>query len=201
MFVVNATNFEAPPVQFDRTFKNLEDAFYFIRDIPYRYLEGTFEDQINSVIQGRGGSCTPKHYVLGELFKQLGATVEYALINFKWEDLQIDFPENINKIIGDLPEMTHTYLLLVEGDKKHIVDATWDGAIYDLGFPELHWTSEGTSLAVIPHGRDVKIFPFFEDRAKYTREKLQGRPYQKELKQVDFMNTITAWLDDYRAIT
>jgi len=99
--------------------------FLEVRDIPFEFVPGTslnYRKSIESMKKYKKGSCTPKHFYLGNLYeKQLRLNVLYVTYIFYWTDQEF-LSKHLRYISRHLPEQYH--LALEVGGR--IIDATFD---------------------------------------------------------------------------
>lgn len=130
------------------------NVFGFIRDIPYYIDPEHFKldkgpDEMLAL--GRG-SCFPKHYLLGEMFRELGLEVEYFLYPFHWKDQGLAMPDELKRRAVKIPATCHMSCKVLEDGKWITVDATWNKALLGSGFKvNDSWDGrKSLRLAVIP---------------------------------------------------
>jgi hypothetical protein len=84
-----------------------------IRDIPYAIVPELIDPERYVKIFAVGkGSCSPKHFLLCEMYEKLGMTVLYACYPFRWDEIEIDYPPILRKLASKLPRC------LQSGDKQ-----------------------------------------------------------------------------------
>ena len=136
-----------------------------IRDIPYAVLPelnsaGRFADIL---ALGRG-SCTPKHFLLCNMFQRLGLMVLFAVYPFRWgepAEVMVDSLEPLKKMTGKLP-MSHHLACRVEIDGRLVlVDATLDLPLGKAGLVvNQKWDGfSDTLLPVTPLGEEQLFHP------------------------------------------
>jgi len=108
-----------------------EKAFLLVRDMPY--ARASSRDPETTIKEWRG-TCSGKHYLLKELFRELGyssrmiACTSVSLLDPKkyWGKMRKLLKESGGKFVD-----VHNYLILKLPDGEMIVDATWP--IYAVG--------------------------------------------------------------------
>jgi hypothetical protein len=115
-------------------------AFALVRDMPY--VRASSREPATTIAEWRG-TCSGKHYLLRDLFDELGVpatliacTHEFTLENSPWlpAELSAELEE------GPLPDV-HNFLRIQafpgteRGDEWMTVDATWPAAAARLGLP------------------------------------------------------------------
>ncbi len=128
--------------------------FAGVRDIPYRIIAHirNAADGPAALLQHGGGSCTPKHFLLGRLFERLGIAVRYVTVPFSWDDPRANYPAGLRVFSRKLPTEYHLALHASLDERWTLVDATWDTGLADSGFPiNAQWDGRSdTQLAVTP---------------------------------------------------
>ena len=112
---------------------DLRETFFLVRDMPY--IRASSRDP-ETIIREWKGTCSGKHYLLNELFAELGykshvmacTTVEHIdPLTVKWKLRKL--LEQSNGRFVDV----HNYLVLELPDGEMIVDATWPLATKKMG--------------------------------------------------------------------
>lgn len=124
--------------------------FEKVRDFPYQYPAS--RDPVEVLATGRG-SCSGKHYLLGELFRRLGLSVRHMLCTHRFNESPLPFPEEMQALLrkNEIVDV-HDYLqILVDGEWID-VDVTWERNLRDFGFPVTeNWDGKTSMLlSVIP---------------------------------------------------
>lgn len=175
--------------------------FAGVRDIPYRiiaHIRNAAEGPA-AILQHGGGSCTPKHFLLGRLFERLGIAVRYVTFPFSWDDPRANYPARLRVLSRNLPSEYHLALHASLGERWTLVDATWDTGLVDSGFPvNAHWDGHSdTLLAVMPldaiEHRDAAERDAFvaERRGRWTKEEQE--------RMTRFYDELNAWLTSLRS--
>ncbi|MDP8298602.1 MAG: hypothetical protein P9L88_01660 [Candidatus Tantalella remota] len=129
--------------KFDEWTKGLsaEDArisvFDHIRDILYYMDPALFdlEKGPTKMLEQCDGSCTPKHYLLGEMFGLLEIEVKYLTFRFRWDDMDVESPKEVRALASVIPDTYHLACRVMLDGKWVLVDATWDTGLKESGFP------------------------------------------------------------------
>ena len=162
-----------------------------IRDIPYAVIP-----EINSALHyariftvGKG-SCTPKHFLLRDMYEKLGLPVLYVVCPFRWSDLEVDYPAHLRKLVEAMPVSYHLACKVEIGGRLVLVDATVDGRLKRLGLPvNENWNGfGGMLLPVTPVGEEQLFHPS------------EVRDYEARYDEVslEFFSRMNAWLDRVR---
>jgi hypothetical protein len=162
-----------------------------IRDIPYAVVPG-----INSALHyariltiGKG-SCTPKHFLLRDMYEKMGLPVLYVVYPFRWSDLEVDYPAHLRKLAEAMPVSYHLACKVEIGKRLVLVDATVDSPLKRLGLPVNEDWNGSTSmlLPVTPVGEEQLFHP------------AEVRDYEARYDEVslEFFIRMNAWLDKVR---
>jgi len=167
------------------------DVFEKIRDIPYAVIPA-----INSathyarILTVGKGSCTPKHFLLRDMYERLGLSVLYVVYPFRWSDLEVDYPAHLRKLAEAMPVSYHLACRVEIGGKLVLVDATVDSPLKRLGLPvNGNWNGfSGMLLPVTPVGEEQLFHP------------AEVRDYEARYDEVslEFFSRMNAWLDRVR---
>src|SRR5215468_6444400 len=124
--------------------------FEHVRDIPYRYPASRNPVE---VLASGGGSCSGKHYLLGEMFRRLGLPVRHMLCTHRFNESPLPFPEEMQALLrkNEIVDV-HDYLQIQVDSDWIDVDVTWELALRDYGFPVTEsWDGKSSMiLTVIP---------------------------------------------------
>ena len=124
-----------------------------IRDIPYAIIPELIDYHNHiDILRGGKGSCSPKHFLMGEMFHRLGLSVLYIVYPFRWadrEELLGQYSIKLKNMAHALP-VSHHIACRVEIDNRLVlVDATLDLPLQKAGFPvNLDW--DGQSDTILP---------------------------------------------------
>jgi hypothetical protein len=136
-----------------------------IRDIPYAVLPDLINaERYVDILKFGRGSCTPKHFLLGNMFQRLGLLVLYAVYPFRWGDraeVLDDYPQQVRELSRDLP-MSHHLACKVEIDGRLVlVDATLDLPLANAELPvNQKWDGfSDTLLPMTPCGEEEVFHP------------------------------------------
>lgn len=165
--------------------------FENIRDIPYAVIP-----EVNSVqsywrmLTVGKGSCTPKHFVLRDMYEKMGLPVLYVVYPFRWIDLEVDYPAHLRKLAEVMPISHHLACKVEIAGRLVLVDATVDRALKKLGLPvNENWNGyDEMTLPVTPVGEEQLFHPaeVGDYRASYDKDSLE------------FFDKMNAWLERIR---
>ena len=146
-----------------------ETAFALVRDMPYKRAKSRDPGAIVTEWQG---TCSGKHYLLKELFQELGIRIKVIMCTHRFDGGNTArFPQFLRDLTvkGPVPDV-HTFLQLETASGWMDVDATWPAQAEALGMP-VNWEFEsGVSMGLactpieyfeVPDGEEPQ--PFKED--------------------------------------
>lgn len=163
---------------------DVEMAFQLVRDMPYIRASSRAPEII---IEEWSGTCSGKHYLLKELFAELGyssrliacTTVTYIDPKKVWGKLRKLLKQSNGRFVD-----VHNYLILEYSDGEMIVDATWPISTQGMGTivnQRFVWgenqkiASEPLKSWVVPDDRDSQEFKDEILRDSFTPEELEHR--------------------------
>jgi hypothetical protein len=166
-------------------------AFEKVRDIPYAVLPAINSLQHYARILEVGkGSCTPKHFLLRDMYEKLGLPVLYAVYPFRWSDLDVDYPSWLRRLAEAIPVSYHLACKVELGGKLVLVDATVDRPLKKLGLPvNENWNGyDGMVLPVTPVGEEQIFHP------------AEVRDYEASYDEssLEFFRQMNVWLEKVR---
>jgi len=169
--------------------------FEHVRDIPYTYPAS--RDPVE-VLQRRQGSCSGKHYLLGELFRLLGLRVRHMICTHRFNESPIVFPPAMQTMLrkNEIVDL-HDYLQIALDESWVDVDATWPRGLREFGFPvNEDWDGQGGMLlSVVPDE-----FAVAERDPERLKEELLSKltPRQRTLR-TQFLEALNAWVKELTA--
>lgn len=164
--------------------------FHKVRNIPYAVIpEIIHSRRYLRILEINQGSCTPKHFLLADLFERLGLTVFYSVWQFRWKDIPIEWPPDLKNLAEQMPVSTHLALRVRIGDRFALVDATLDPQLAMLGLPINEW--DGTSDTLLP------VQPLGEE-AWHSREERELVSPNFEEKSLLFYQKLNSWMEKVR---
>ena len=163
---------------------DLERAFTLVRDMPYKRASSRDPEII---IQEWRGTCSGKHYLLKELFEELGYTSKLIVCT----TVEHIDPKEVRGKLRKLLEQSngrfvdvHNYLVLEYPEGKMIVDATWPmstdgmGTVVNKSFVlgEDHQIAcEPLKTWEVPEDQDPQAFKQQILEESFTEEELEHR--------------------------
>ena len=163
---------------------NLEKAFLLVRDMPY--VRASSRDPKTTILEWRG-TCSGKHYLLKELFAELGYSSRLIACTTV---AHID-PKSVRGKLRKLLEQSegrfvdvHNYLILELPHGEMVVDATWPLATKNMGtvVNERFILGENHQIAckpiktwVVPEDGNAQAFKDQILKESFTAEELAHR--------------------------
>jgi hypothetical protein len=165
--------------------------FEKVRDIPYAVVPeiNNAQHYLRMLTIGKG-SCTPKHFLLRDLYEKLELPVLYVVYPFRWSDLEVDYPSWLRKLAEAVPTSYHLACKVEIGGNLVLVDATVDRPLRRLGLPvNDNW--DGASDMVLP------VTPVGEEQVYHPSEVGDYQAGYDEAS-LHFFSQMNAWLDRVR---
>ena len=166
--------------------------YYRIRDIPYAVIPDLISPQeYVTILKVHSGSCTPKHFLLCDMYQRIGLEVLYAVYPYRWDEFQLLYPPELRELAEAMPIGYHLACKVDIDDRLVLVDATLDAALQKVGLPvNGEWDGvSDTLLAVNPCG---------EEQLYHPSEAYLMRPRIADEKSLTFYNELNSWLDKVR---
>jgi transglutaminase-like putative cysteine protease len=169
--------------------------FERVRDLPYSYP--CSRDPRTVLQQGRG-SCSGKHYLLGEMFRLLGLQVRHMICTHRFNESPLPFPPPMQEMLrrNEIVDL-HDYVQIVVNDRWVDIDGTWERGLREFGFPvNEEW--DGMSpmiLSVVPEDYAVA-----ERDPERLKEELLSKltPRQRTLRK-QFLEALSRWVQELTA--
>ena len=174
--------------------------FEKIRDIPFAVVPEFFslEKGPAEMLIRNKGFCVPKHYLLGMMYRNLGAPVRYCTYSFRWSKLDVDYPAAMAKLADNAPVTYHLACEVFIDDEWVLVDATWDPALKKAGFPvNENWDGKSSLVNAVKPLEEF-IHEDAREREKMFREKLSAYSLSEKLDLSRFSGGLNRWLEEVR---
>jgi hypothetical protein len=169
--------------------------FEKVRDIPYQY-PASRDPAV--VLQTGGGSCSGKHYLLGEMLRRQGLEVRHMICSHRFNDSSVPFPEEMQEMLrkNEILDL-HDYLQISVDGSWVDVDATWSVDLRDYGFPvNEEWDGCSSMLLTVVSDEHELVEG---DPAKAKEELLSHlTPRQRKLRD-EFLVALSAWIQEIAA--
>ena len=169
-----------------------------IRDIPYAVIPELVDAaRYAEILKLQRGSCTPKHFLLGNMFQRLGMLVLYAVYPYRWDEgwdeMDFDYPSHLRKMAEEMPISHHLACRVDIDGELVLVDATLDPALARLGLPvNQEW--DGVSDTRLP------MNPCGQEQLYHPSEASLMRPRHNE-KQLAFYHELNSLLEKVRRLS
>lgn len=167
--------------------------FERIRDIPYAVIPETLDSEkgLEVMLRLNRGSCQPKHLLLGEMLERLGISMFYVVYQFRWDELEIDYPKHLKELSRKMPISHHLACRARIDDELVLVDATCDLPLERIGIPvSKAWDGLG-SLA-------LPIHPLGEEEIYHSSERTLIAPRSFSGIETEFYMSLNKWLEEVR---
>ena len=172
-----------------------EAAFALVRDMPYQRAGSRRPE---SIIAEWRGTCSGKHYLLAQVFRELGMDSRVIMCTHRFTpDNTGHFPPDLRDLVAHEPVPdVHTYLRMETEKGWMTVDATWPSSAKPLGMPVNTVFKAGEDMTIacepiatheVPAGRDPQDF----------KEQLIAEFCGKSSKvRDDFIEGMSRWLSE-----
>jgi len=168
--------------------------FEKVRDIPYGNIGS--RNPID-VYRKNKGTCSGKHTLLKALYKEIGVEVKDYIIMHKFNNLPIEFPQNLKNILNKSTIIDpHNFLKIKINNQWFTVDVTWDKSLKKLGFPiNENWDGKSNLNILVAQGGEI-----YETKNPilFKKELLKKQTKQQLKDRKLFIQELTIWLDYYR---
>lgn len=169
--------------------------FEHVRDIPYGYPAS--RDPVEVLQTGRG-SCSGKHYLLGELYRLLGLSVRHMICTHRFNESPLVFPAPMQEMLrkNEIVDL-HDYLQIAVDGNWVDIDATWQRDLREFGFPvNEDWDGQSAMLlSVVPED-----FAIAERDPERLKDELLSKltPRQRALRK-QFLEELNGWIQELTA--
>jgi len=171
--------------------------FEHVRDLPYQYPASRNPAE---VLAHGGGSCSGKHYLLGELFRRQGLPVRHMLCTHRFNDSPVPFPDRMQDLLrkNEIVDL-HDYLQICVGGEWIDVDATWPLGLRDFGLPATDdWDGSSPMVLTVIPDEQVQIQG---DPAKAKEERLSKLTPRQRMLRKQFLEALGQWVAELQAET
>jgi hypothetical protein len=176
------------------------NVFDAVRDIPFAVEPEQYsrENGPAGMLNINMGFCVPKHYLLGEMYRELGIKIKYCVCPFRWADLAMLSPA-IHKAAKALPVTHHLMCKAFIKGKWIAVDATWDAPLAVAGFPvNSPWDGKTDTInAVKPI--EEHVISTDAECAKLLKDSMDVYSLSEKLALTRFSVDLNKWLANVRA--
>ncbi|MGD9763879.1 MAG: transglutaminase domain-containing protein [Candidatus Binatia bacterium] len=169
--------------------------FNRVRDLAYRYPSSRNPLE---VLRDGAGSCSGKHYLLGELYRRLGVPVRHMQCTYRFNDSPLPFPDHMQELLqkNEIVDV-HDYLQIgVDGDWVD-VDATWPLALRDFGLPVTDdWDGRSSMNLTVVSDEHEQVSG---DLAKAKEERLSRLTPRQRMLRKQFLEALGQWVLELQA--
>jgi len=176
--------------------------FERVRNIPYRLIPALYSLDLapHGILLANAGSCTPKHFLLGQWFKLLKYDIKYVTYIYDWTDSDPQFPSKLGALAESYPEEYHLALKVLIEEQWTLVDATWDPFLQHFGFAvNLKWDGFSDTRNAVNQIDSIE-HDGPESRVKYACMKRENRSDDEKMTVDRFTICFNQWLDACRYI-
>lgn len=169
--------------------------FERVRDLSYAYPASRNPLE---VLQRAAGSCSGKHYLLGELFRRQGLNVRHVLCTHRFNDSPLPFPDHMNDLLRKNEILdVHDYLQISVDGEWIDIDATWPLGLRDFGLPATDdWDGKSSMMLSVIPDEQIEVHG---DPAKKKEEQLSKlTPRQRTLRK-QFLEALGQWVTELQA--
>jgi len=168
--------------------------FERIREIPYAVVPDLIDSQrYIDILSIRRGSCSPKHFLLCEMFRRLGLMTLFIVVPFRWgerAEVMADFPGRLLELADRMPLSHHLACRVDIEGRLVLVDATLDSPLAKVDLPvNLSW--DGFSDTVLP------MTPLGPEEIFHPVEAFRMKP-RTDAHSLAFYDELNARLEDVR---
>ena len=162
------------------------NVFNRIRDIPYAVVPEIMDYKgYTNILKTGKGSCSPKHFLLCEMYRRLGLPVLYVVYPHRWDEIAEimgEYSLRLKEMALALPVSRHLACKIEIDDRLVLVDATFDLPLQKAGFKvNADWDGiSDTILPITPCGDEEWYYPS-EARLMKTEINRQFRDFYLEL--------------------
>lgn len=167
--------------------------FEHVRDLSYEY-PAVSRDPAEVLKRGRG-SCSGKHYLLGELFRRQGLPVRYMICTHRFNESPLPFPDEMQALLekNEIVDL-HDYLQVSVDGQWVDIDATWELALRDYGFPvNDEWDGRSSMVLTVNPDEQVEV----EGDPEKAKEEMLAKltPRQRSLRK-QFLEALGRWVEE-----
>lgn len=166
--------------------------FERVRDVPYQYPASR---EPADVLRAGRGSCSGKHYLLGELFRMLGLQVRHMMCTHRFNESPLPFPEAMQGLLrrNEIIDV-HDYLQIAIDGEWIDIDCTWECGLREFGFPvAVDWDGQSSMLLTVVADEHHEV----EGDPSKMKDEMLARltPRQRALRK-QFLEALAAWVDE-----
>ncbi len=169
--------------------------FERVRDFPFQYPASRDPAE---VLRARAGSCSGKHYLLGELFRLSRLNVRHMMCTHHFNESPLPFPDQMQALLRKNEVVdVHDYVQILVDGAWVDVDCTWEIGLRDFGFPVTDvWDGRSSMMLTVTPDDHHEV----EGDPSRMKDELLARltPRQRALRK-QFLNELAAWVKELSA--
>lgn len=179
--------------KFSKTENPFKESTLFVRDIAYGDVGS--RDPLDILVQ-KMGTCSGKHFLLKEIYKNLGFEVKDMIAEHRFNNLNVALSEELQGMLdqSEVPD-PHNFLKVKVGDEWYQVDVTWDKSLAKVGL-ETNEDWEGKSDMKLCVSPDLIIE--VEDGLEYKKQFIAKLPEETQVHRADFIKRFGVYLAGVR---
>ena len=171
-------------------------AFALVRDMPYQRARN---QALESVVQEWRGTCSGKHYLLDEIFREEGLESKVIMSTHRFTEESIaNSPPELQEVVtrGPVPDV-HTYIRLNIDAGWMTVDATWPTKAAPLGMAVNSDFQPGNDTALACNLIETYEVPDGRDPQGFKEELIENFCGSQTDDRDRFINGMGEWLNKY----
>ena len=164
-----------------------------VRDMPYRRASSRKPE---AIIEEWRGTCSGKHYVLDQIFRELGLDSRVIMCTHRFTPHNTGhFPPESRALVAREPVPdVHTYVKLETDEGWMTVDATWPNSAEPLGMPVNHQFSAGNDMLIVCNPIDTFEVPSGHDPQAFKELLIEDFCGASSQVRDDFIRGMSHWL-------
>jgi len=162
--------------------------FRHVRDIPYAVVPSIMDYRgYRNILKIGHGSCSPKHFLLCEMFHRLGLPVFYVVYPHRWDEIAKimgDYSVRLEEMALALPVSRHLACKVLIDDRLVLVDVTLDLPLQQAGFTvNADWDGKSDMLLPVTPCSEEEWYSPSEARLMKTSLDSQFQMFYPELNR------------------
>ena len=172
-----------------------ELVFLLVRDMPYQRASSRNPEDI---IEEWRGTCSGKHYLLRNLFEELGLKTRILMCpHFFTPQNTAHFPVGLRRQIlaGSIPDI-HTFLRIEIAEEWIDVDATWPLKAGSLGFPVNQDLRPGVNMEIACQPIEILEIPEGMEPQSFKEQLIAAHCHGRQDRRDRFIEDMSGWLSE-----
>ena len=172
-----------------------ERAFALVRDMPYRRASSRKPE---AIIQEWRGTCSGKHYLLADIFRELGLESQVIMCTHRFTPENTrHFPPELRDLVEQAPVPdVHTYLRVNTAAGWTVVDATWPSSAGPLGMQVNGEFNPGRDMTIACNPIETLPVPEGQDPQEFKEQVLEKFCGNQSQLRDSFIEGMGQWLGD-----